>query len=68
MFFLFFFMCRHKYFPLGDKNLLYELLPELIKFHLKVKKTNFDPIQGLYYNTDNRDGMEASIGILNYNM
>ena len=59
-------MCRHKYFPLGDKNLLYELLPELIKFHLKVKKTNFDPIQGLYYNTDNRDGMEASIGILNY--
>lgn len=54
--------------PLGDKKILHELLPKLLEFHLKVKKSNFDPVQGLYFNTDNRDGMEASIGTANYNL
>lgn len=46
----------------GNIDILEELLPSLIEFHLKVKKTNYDPIMKLYFNTDNRDGMELSIG------
>ena len=43
-------------------NILEENLPEMIKFHKRILKSNYDPKQRLYFNTDNRDGMEGSIG------
>ena len=43
-------------------NILEENLPEMIKFHKRIFKSNYDPKQRLYFNTDNRDGMEGSIG------
>ena len=47
---------------LGDIKILEELLPAMIKFHLRIMSTNYDPVRKLYFNTDNRDGMEGSIG------
>ena len=34
----------------------------MIKFHKRILKSNYDVKQRLYFNTDNRDGMEGSIG------
>ena len=45
----------------GDATLSKELLPRLIFNFETMIKTNFDASRGLYYNTDNRDGMEISI-------
>jgi len=56
----------------GDPFLSQALLPLLIKNFETLRRTNFyvgssmkndtSPVRGLYFNTDNRDGMEASIG------
>ena len=45
----------------GDFSLVKELFTSLMGYHNKIKRTNFDPPTGLYFNTDNRDGMEESI-------
>jgi len=47
----------------GDFQLACSLLPSLIKSYNTIKKTNYikDMGNGMYFNTDNRDGMEASI-------
>ena len=45
----------------GDLSLVKELFTSLVGYHNKIKRTNFDPPTGLYFNTDNRDGMEESI-------
>lgn len=47
----------------GDFHLACSLLPSLMKKYNKVKVTNYNKNlgNGLYFNTDNRDGMEASI-------
>jgi len=47
--------------PLPAKSLLRELLPSFVQYHNKIKRTNYDAEVGLYFNTDNRDGMEGSI-------
>lgn len=60
----------HPYFSLtltqtlivGDKKILIEMLPQLIKYHSQIRDASFDPVQGLYINKDLRDGMESSIG------
>lgn len=45
----------------GDFKLTCSLLPSLIKSYNSIKKTNYAENIGMYYNTDNRDGMEGSI-------
>ena len=56
-------VCVHLfYFISGNLDLLKELLPAMIRFHEKIKVTNYDSKMGLYFNKDDRDGMEASIG------
>lgn len=49
----------------GDLNILKELLPNLLQNFAAIEKTNLQTKagqKGLYFNTDNRDGMESSIG------
>lgn len=43
-------------------TLALELLPRLITHYERAIFTNFDESVGLFFNTDNRDGMELSIG------
>ena len=45
----------------GDKEMLLSMLPALIKNYETYMKTNFNAKKGLWFNVDNRDGMEASI-------
>ena len=49
-------------YTLGDVTLQNELLSILVKYFWEIKKTNYNEAQRLYFNTDNRDGMESSIG------
>ena len=44
------------------KALSIELLPKLVAIYEKQQTNNFDEKTGLFFNTDNRDGMELSIG------
>ena len=47
----------------GNLQLLKELLPHLVRNFEALRATNFQRTeQGMYMNTDNRDGMEMSIG------
>lgn len=43
------------------KTLSVELLPKLVTHFENLQFTNYDKSVGLFYNTDNRDGMELSI-------
>jgi len=47
----------------GDFHLACSLLPSLMKIYDNLKLTNYNKNlgNGMYFNTDNRDGMEASI-------
>ncbi len=45
----------------GDKNLIIELLPDLIDNYKEWEKTRLEP-DGLFWQIDTRDGMEESIG------
>jgi hypothetical protein len=42
--------------------LITKLLSKMMVNFETIKSTNFDAIKGLYFNTDNRDGMEFSVG------
>lgn len=44
------------------RTLSHDLLPKLVTIFETIQHTNYDHTVGLYYNTDNRDGMELSIG------
>lgn len=44
------------------RALSHELLPKLVHNFEAIQHTNYDQSVGLYFNTDNRDGMELSIG------
>lgn len=46
----------------GNAKLLNDLLQPLINNYETLIQTNFDSTKGLFFNTDNRDGMEMSIG------
>jgi len=50
-----------RYCVTGDKTLPVDLLPDLIKNYEVWEKTHRDP-NGLYWQIDDRDGMEVSIG------
>ncbi len=45
-----------------NPSLMKVLFPRLVKNFAAIQVTNYDPHIGLYFNTDNRDGMESSIG------
>jgi hypothetical protein len=49
------------YLVSGDTALLQELLPDLIQNYVELENTHRDPI-GLYWQIDDRDGMEYSLG------
>jgi len=44
------------------RELSVELLPKLVTHYEHLQFTNYDEKIGLFFNTDNRDGMELSIG------
>lgn len=46
----------------GNKYLLSTIFDGLVSNYRAIERTNYDPTIGLFYNTDNRDGMEMSIG------
>lgn len=46
----------------AGRALSHELLPKLVHNFEAIQHTNYDRSVGLYFNTDNRDGMELSIG------
>jgi hypothetical protein len=50
-----------RYCVTGDKSLAIDLLPDLIKNYEAWEKSHRDP-NGLYWQIDDRDGMEVSIG------
>lgn len=50
------------YLVTGDNQLLKDLYPDLKDNYAEWKKEKFIPETGLFWQTDNRDGMEVSIG------
>jgi predicted GH43/DUF377 family glycosyl hydrolase len=50
-----------RYLVTGDKALVLDLLPDLVKNYEAWEKSNLDP-SGLFWQIDDRDGMEVSIG------
>ncbi len=50
-----------RYLVTGDKNIIIELLPDLIDNYKEWEKSRLEP-DGLFWQIDTRDGMEESIG------
>lgn len=46
----------------GDRSVVVDLLPDLVKNYEAWERSNFDASEGLFYQIDDRDGMEVSIG------